>query len=457
MPDQTVQLTNASFACQNRRGASDWRRPPGGVAALLASALLAGCASAPQRSGGMSGVPINAESGCHAPQPDLRAAYNRTYTVRGRSYTPLHSAQGYDEQGVASWYGWESGSTTSMGTRFAPREFTAASRVLPLPTCVQVTNLDNGRSALVLVNDRGPFADGRILDLSYGAATALGVARTGTAPIRIVALPGGANAPLQIAGATKPLPAEQVAAGRSSNGQAARPTSAMEAANVSAPQQFGQSSGSATTGPNAAPESQPLVAASVPQTVPESAPMVVEPLAPLRSASRMASFTPASGASSQGNAGPPQVSLTPTGGGLGAARPWGRSASSLPALSDASSIPAQQVAQNDLPQPALQRAATSNSAPIATGGSLATMAPTLAGSPQSFVQTGAFTLEANARTEQARLNAAGIQDVLIVPGYLRGQTFYRVQIGPLVGASPNQELQRKLQALGLMQYSVVQQ
>ena len=85
------------------------------------------------------------------------------------------------------------------------------------------------------------------------------------------------------------------------------------------------------------------------------------------------------------------------------------------------------------------------------------MAPTLAGSPQSFVQTGAFTLEANARTEQARLNAAGIQDVLIVPGYLRGQTFYRVQIGPLVGASPNQELQRKLQALGLTQYSVVQQ
>ena len=378
----------------------------------------------------MSGVPINAESGCHAPQPDLRAAYNRTYTVRGRSYTPLRSAQGYDEQGVASWYGWESGSTTSMGTRFAPREFTAASRVLPLPTCVQVTNLDNGRSALVLVNDRGPFADGRILDLSYGAATALGVARTGTAPIRIVALPGGANAPLQIAGARKSLPAEQEPASRSSNGQAARPTSAMEAANVSAPQQFGQSSGSATTGPNAAPESQPLVAASVPQTAPESAPMVVEPLAPLRSASRMASFTPASGASA---------------------------ASSLPALSDASSIPAQQVAQNDLPQPALQRAATSSSAPIATGGSSATMAPTLAGSPQSFVQTGAFTLEANARTEQARLNAAGIQDVLIVPGYLRGQTFYRVQIGPLVGASPNQELQRKLQALGLTQYSVVQQ
>lgn len=377
----------------------------------------------------MSGVPINAESGCHAPPPNLRAAYNRPYTVRGRSYTPLRSAQGYDEQGVASWYGWESGSTTSMGTRFAPREFTAASRVLPLPTCVQVTNLDNGRSALVLVNDRGPFADGRILDLSYGAATALGVARTGTAPIRIVALPGGANAPLQVAGATKPLPAEQEPAVRSSNGRAARPTSAMEAANVSAPQQFGQGSGSATA-PGAVPASQPLVAASVPQTAPESAPMVVEPLAPLPSASRMALFTPASGASA---------------------------ASSLPALSDASSIPVQQVAQNDLPQPALQLAATSYDAPAAPEGSSAIMAPALAGSPQSFVQTGAFTLEANARTEQARLNAAGIQDVLIVPGYLRGQTFYRVQIGPLVGASPNQDLQRKLQALGLTQYSIVQQ
>jgi rare lipoprotein A len=102
----------------------------------------------------------------------------------------LRSAAGYEVQGEASWYGWESGSTTSMGARFNPRAFTAASRTLPLPTCVQVTNLANGRSALVLVNDRGPFVDSRIMDLSYGAAQALGITRSGTAQVRIVAMSG---------------------------------------------------------------------------------------------------------------------------------------------------------------------------------------------------------------------------------------------------------------------------
>lgn len=101
------------------------------------------------------------------------AAYNRPYKVRGRVYHPLRTARGYRERGIASWYGWESGSRTSMGTRFDPRRLTAAHRTLPLPTRVKVTNLANRRSIVVLVNDRGPFIDGRIIDLSYGAAKAL--------------------------------------------------------------------------------------------------------------------------------------------------------------------------------------------------------------------------------------------------------------------------------------------
>ncbi|MDE2121635.1 MAG: septal ring lytic transglycosylase RlpA family protein, partial [Betaproteobacteria bacterium] len=154
-------------------------------------------------------APVNASSGCYAPEPNLRAAYNRDYRVLGRTYAPLHSATGYQADGTASWYGWESGKTTSMGTYFNPRAFTAASRVLPLPTCVEVTNLRNGRSALVLVNDRGPFVDSRIMDLSYGAAKALGVTATGTAPVRIVALAPEQlqSAPAEALQAPAPAPA----------------------------------------------------------------------------------------------------------------------------------------------------------------------------------------------------------------------------------------------------------
>ena len=83
--------------------------------------------------------------------------------------------------------------------------------------------------------------------------------------------------------------------------------------------------------------------------------------------------------------------------------------------------------------------------------------PASSASPQNYVQTGAFTLQANAEAEKARLQAVGIDDVQVVPGYIRGQTFYRVQIGPIAGAVLDATLVQKLQGLGLSGYSVVQQ
>ena len=349
------------------------------AAALLLGLALGGCASAPQRSVS-SGAPVNAQAGCHAPPPNLRAAYNRTYTVRGRSYSPLRNAEGYDEVGIASWYGWESGTTTSMGTRFNPRDFSAASRVLPLPTCVQVTNLDNGLSALVLVNDRGPFVSGRLLDLSMGAAQALGVTRTGTARVRIVALPEGANAPLQIAQAATPQPSPQTR----SVPVVSPPSTPLSDQPSFAPQQF------AALSVAQAPSGQ-TPGASLPQQAPEPAPIEVQALPPLTTDS-LSTPVPAASTSAQ----PP------------------------------------------MPQPALNLPANS-------------------ASPQNYVQTGAFTLEANAEAEKARLEAAGIDDVLVVPGYIRGQTFYRVQIGPITGVALDATLVQKLQGLGLSDYSVVQQ
>ena len=125
------------------------------------------------------------------PRAEPRAASgNRSpYTGLGRSYHVLESARGYRERGTASWYGAKfHGRLTSSREPYDMCSYSAAHKTLPLPSYVRVTNLDNGRSVVVRVNDRGPFHQGRIIDLSYIAAIKLGLDRTGTAPVEVVAL-----------------------------------------------------------------------------------------------------------------------------------------------------------------------------------------------------------------------------------------------------------------------------
>lgn len=113
------------------------------------------------------------------------------YEQSGRSYRVLDSSYGYDERGVASWYGEQfHGRRTSSGEPFDMHALSAAHRTLPLPSWVRVTNLSNGRSVLLRVNDRGPFADPgrRIIDVSYAAAVRLGMVETGTASVRVQAV-----------------------------------------------------------------------------------------------------------------------------------------------------------------------------------------------------------------------------------------------------------------------------
>ena len=144
---------------------------------LLMAALLSGCASM------FSGSPRSTENEHRA--PNLNAAYNKPYRVQGITYYPLKSATGYREVGIASWYGSESGNRTAMGTRFVPHGMTAAHKTLPLPSKVRVTNLNNGRYVDVIVNDRGPFKKGRIIDLSHGAAKKIGLHGHGVAKVKI--------------------------------------------------------------------------------------------------------------------------------------------------------------------------------------------------------------------------------------------------------------------------------
>lgn len=121
-----------------------------------------------------------------------RSDAGRTYEVFGVEYQVLHSAEGYVEQGMASWYGPQfHGRPTASGETFDQYALSAAHRTLPLHTWVEVTNLENGERLVVRVNDRGPFAhtDQRIIDLSFGAAQRLGVIANGTARVEVRALP----------------------------------------------------------------------------------------------------------------------------------------------------------------------------------------------------------------------------------------------------------------------------
>ncbi len=123
--------------------------------------------------------------GNYRPVSDFPVRIGKPYTVRGITYVPAEDAT-YDMLGYASWYGSESGKRTANGERFRPGWATAAHTTLPLPSYVEVTSLDTGRRILVRVNDRGPFGgNGRILDLSRGAADLLGTRAKGKAAVRL--------------------------------------------------------------------------------------------------------------------------------------------------------------------------------------------------------------------------------------------------------------------------------
>lgn len=123
--------------------------------------------------------------------PSKKGGTYRPYTIFGQTYYPLESADGYAETGMASWYGPNfHGKKTANGEVYNMYQMTAAHRILPMHTKVIVENLENGRSAQVRINDRGPFVNNRIIDLSYAAADRLGVLGPGTARVHVRTLAG---------------------------------------------------------------------------------------------------------------------------------------------------------------------------------------------------------------------------------------------------------------------------
>jgi rare lipoprotein A len=122
-------------------------------------------------------------------EPPARYGNKSNYSVLGRSYTLLPDSHGYVERGIASWYGNKfHGYMTSSLEPYDMYAFSAAHKTLPLPTYARVTNLDNGKSVVVRINDRGPFHENRLIDLSYAAAVRIGVWPKGTGLVEVRAI-----------------------------------------------------------------------------------------------------------------------------------------------------------------------------------------------------------------------------------------------------------------------------
>lgn len=169
----------------------------------LLSLALSGCSAivglpvgqAPQVDPSRDGPPLTVVDVANKPlpipknEPRIKRGNVSPYTVFGVTYEVMPSAAGYQEVGTASWYGRKfHGRLTSSGEVYDMFEFTAAHKTLPIPSYVQVTNLANQERIVVRVNDRGPFAEGRIIDLSWAAAQRLGFADKGTARVELVML-----------------------------------------------------------------------------------------------------------------------------------------------------------------------------------------------------------------------------------------------------------------------------
>lgn len=191
---------------------------------LLAASLLAACGSAPKRGGyylddGPGSAPPNnldqiADAVPRKEPVDRGSA--RPYTVFGITYTPFTEPRPYRARGVASWYGKRyHGKKTSSGEIYDMYAMTGAHTVLPLPSYARVTNLENGRSVVVRINDRGPFREGRLIDLSYAAAYKLGFLKQGSARVEVEAiLPGTpAAVPPDPEAAPEPVPLPPEGAG----------------------------------------------------------------------------------------------------------------------------------------------------------------------------------------------------------------------------------------------------
>ncbi len=354
--------------------------------------LLAGCASAP---GPQSGDirPSRYQVG----RPSYQVG--KPYQVKGVWYSPKVDYS-YDETGTGSWYGEQfNHQPTSNGEIFDLTQVSAAHKTLPLPSVVEVTNLQNGRSLRVRVNDRGPFVDGRIIDLSRRAAQLLGYELVGTAPVRVRVLK---DESIQVA----------QAAMRGETGQT------MVAEAMQGPR--ASSSGHV---PVTAPVVRMAAAAPLPPAplpVPPPAPPPISPPAIVERAAPVPLPPPV--------AAPPPIAATP--------EPMPpRQVAAAPAQHRSWSLISQARADTLHPPPSAPMPPPMKPIPAVAHGS-----------NRFFIQAGAFAVPENAQRARARIASLGSVEVLPATG--NGSSLYRVRLGPVASEAEAHRLVTRLSESG---------
>ncbi len=332
-------------------------------------------------------------------EPKSRYGNPPFYDVFGRRYYVLASGAGYVERGVASWYGPGFHKIrTSSGEPYDMFGMTAAHRTLPLPAYVRVTNLQNGRSVVVRVNDRGPFVGNRIIDLSYTAAYRLDMLRDGTALVEVRTLDPG-------------LPLDAAALGASATARdAAALRASATALDVAVVPMAGAPQGASAMTATSLPQGQP--AASAPAMPRGKSPVSPPPI-------------------------PPGTSPL-----IAQAIPQDESAANAPAMSQSATPPgAPAMSQSAAPPDALDfpQGASAMASPAAAQGARSIGGPQLAHGAVAAVsvpgdggvQAGAFADPANAARLAAKLQSGGYGTIFVRDDVVAGRRMYRVRIGPV--------------------------
>lgn len=324
----------------------------------------------------------------------------QSYTVSGVTYVPRYQPD-YDEEGLASWYGpGFHGGRTANGESFSTHDMTAAHTTLPLPSIVRVTHVGNGRSVYVRINDRGPFAKGRIIDLSRAAAAKIGLLQDGVAKVRVQYMP--AESEYYISMITQ--------GGRS-------PQSIDIASEVigKVPTQF------AKAAPVTEVASQDIVIAS---NVPPPAPVQAK-----EEAGWWDVFNPISSAQAEETTTKPAVAQ-PTSPQMVMAQV------EAPPRGQLSTAPVSEIKVQVAPQPTATRVV-----PIPA--------------PGAYVQLGAFSQEANARSMQLRV--ANLGESIIKPKQTGDATLYRVRLGPFASDGEAKEMLARVDQMGIAGAAIVRE
>lgn len=446
--------------------------------ALLATTAVTGCAGKKVQQAGK-------------PSPYVEGNYSghlkigNPYEIEGRRYVPAHNPA-YTEEGVASWYGpGFHGRSTANGERFDQHGMTAAHRTLPMPSMVRVTNLENGKSAVLKVNDRGPFKKDRIIDLSKGAAQYLGVMSRGTARVRVEFLPQETReliTQLVANNKFKPTPdtmallalndiPEGAVASDADSGsfRLVASANAMEPPVAPTPGVVREASLAPVLSRDLAPppgmgapavqksvEKTAYTASSNVQSIPVQAPEPAQltASAPAQSKvqeiqiARIERAAPESVAPRSYEQGGVVPSVMPSQPRRMAAPP---SAPVPPAASAPSVAPAPEAPA--APQPRELQPVPSNPgdaplyAPENDADSIAPQAKYQISKDGVFIQAGSFSKEQNAQDLSQRLKRVG--QASVKPIEIAGQTWYRVQVGPLADMQMARNALQNLHGMGL--------